>query len=187
MSAAPKIQNPARKKPNSTAPTMLLLLAGGALAVAAMILFASMSPSTGEGSIPTFSASTITGDPVVLSDYRGQVVMLNFWATWCPPCRAEMPAIARAYSEYRDQGFVVIAINNGETVSQITPFVQQLRLPFPVVLDTDVRLQNQFAITGYPTSLFIGRNGEVYASHVGGVTESQLNNYIEIGLDQPAT
>ncbi len=185
MSASPKVRSTAPT--SSKTPSMLLLLAAGALAVAAMILFASMRPRTGTGSIPEFTASTITGDPVILSDYRGQVVMLNFWATWCPPCRAEMPSIARAYEEYQDQGFVVVAINNGETVAQITPFVQQLSLPFPVVLDTDVRLQNQFAISGYPTSLFIGRDGEVYASHTGMVTDSQLDNYIEIGLDQPAT
>lgn len=165
----------------------LILLFVGIGIVAIILIMSSNQPVSGEvGSHPEFSATTLTGETVTLSDYRGQVVMLNFWATWCPPCRAEMPNIEAAYEQYQSQGFQVLAINNAESPAQIAPFASSLGLRFPVVLDTDARLQRQFALTGYPTSLFIGRSGEVYASHYGMVSPQQLDSYIQTGLAQPA-
>lgn len=138
-------------------------------------------------SAPDFEATTLTGEPVRLSDYRGQVVMLNFWATWCPPCRAEMPGIQAAYEQRQDEGFTVLAINNAETPSQIQPFVQALGLNFPIVLDTTAELQRTFAIRGYPTSIFVDPQGTVYATHPGFVSEDQLESYINEGLARIAS
>jgi cytochrome c biogenesis protein CcmG/thiol:disulfide interchange protein DsbE len=132
--------------------------------------------------VPDFTADTLTGESVHLSDYRGQVIMLNFWATWCPPCRAEMPTIEAAYEQYHDQGFAVFAINNAEHPAQIQPFADALSLRFSIVLDTEARLQRTFAISGYPTSLFISPNGDLYAKHSGMLTPQQLDSYIETGL-----
>ena len=164
-------------------PLILIYLGVGVLIVGLMVVSASLNTAR-VSTTPDFTANTLNGDVVRLSDYHGQVVMLNFWATWCPPCRAEMPAIERAYEHYRDQGLVVLAINNGERATEITPFTQAFALQFPVVLDTDRRLQDVFAITGYPTSLFIGRDGSTYATHVGGLSPVQLTGYIETGLAQ---
>lgn len=157
-------------------------LAGGIVVIA---LLAVVYLISGGGSAVTgqdFSASTLDGQPVQLSDYRGQVVMLNFWATWCPPCRAEMPSIQSAYERHQDDGFVVLAVNNGETAAQIGPFAQSLGLAFPVVLDTSQRIQMQYDITGYPTSIFLSRSGEVFARHSGMISASQLETYIAQGL-----
>jgi len=182
MSAAAK-KSKFQRIEQRTNPLILVYLGVGVLIVGALIVSASLNTAR-VSSTPDFTANTLNGDVVRLSDYHGQVVMLNFWATWCPPCRAEMPAIERAYEHYRDQGLVVLAINDGERATEITPFAQAFALQFPVVLDTERRLQDVFAITGYPTSLFIGRDGSLYATHVGGLSPVQLTGYIETGLAQ---
>jgi thiol-disulfide isomerase/thioredoxin len=182
-------QSRARRKQQTSNPSGLVwLLIGVSVFVIGLALVALRGGGggTGIGSTPDFSATTLTGETVQLSAYRGQVVMLNFWATWCPPCRAEMPTIDTAYRQYGPQGFTVLAVNNGETPDRIAPFAQALGLRIPLVLDTNTRIQRQFAIEAYPTSIFIGRDGAVYATHVGIVNPSQLTQYIETGLAQPA-
>lgn len=183
-------QSKSRRKQRASNPGGLVwLLIGVSVFVIGLALVALRggdSSGAAIGSTPDFSATTVTGENVQLSAYRGQVVMLNFWATWCPPCRAEMPAIDAAYRQYGPQGFTVLAVNNGETPERITPFGRALGLNIPLVLDTSTRIQRQFAIEAYPTSIFIGRDGAVYATHVGIVTPDQLTQYIETGLAQPA-
>jgi len=145
-------------------------------------VFAWIFFSTVQSSALDFEASTVTGETVRLSDYRGQVVMLNFWATWCPPCRAEMPAIQDAYEQHEDDGFVVLAINNRETPIQIQPFANSYGLSFPIVLDMDARLAGKFAIRSFPTSIFLNTDGEAYATHSGAVSPEQLEEYIADGF-----
>jgi thiol-disulfide isomerase/thioredoxin len=153
------------------------------IAIALLVVALTTSSGTQSGDAPNFTANTLAGETITLNDYRGKVVMLNFWATWCPPCRAEMPSIQAAYDQYEDRGFVVLAINNSEPASQITPFANTLDLGFPIVLDTSARLQQIFGIQGYPTSIFINAEGNVYATHTGMITPDQLTTYIETGLD----
>ncbi len=133
-----------------------------------------------------FSTTDIAGDKVSLSDYRGQVVMVNFWATWCPPCRAEMPIIESAFEQYRGQGFVVLAVNNAERLNQVDSFATEFKLTFPVLLDYSADISYQFGIKGYPTSLFFDSKGNKYATHQGMLTEAQLNSYISTGLEKSA-
>lgn len=159
---------------------------GGALGVA-LLLFLLLWGSGGISTMSDFTATTLNGDDIHLVDYRGQVVLLNFWATWCPPCRAEMPAIQAAYAARQQEGFSVLAINNAETPAQIRPFVGALGLSFPVVLDQDARLQRHFSITGYPTSIFVDAEGEIYATHFGMLTEAALDAYIHQGLQRTTT
>ena len=130
----------------------------------------------------SLSSITVAGNRVSLSDYRGHVVMLNFWATWCPPCQAEMPVIENAFEAYRNRGFVVLAVNNAERADQVDRFATQLKLTFPILLDYSADIQEQFGIKGYPTSFFIDPQGKLYATHNGMVSQEQLQAYIETGL-----
>jgi peroxiredoxin len=155
-----------------------------ALATTGMLFFTSALNSSSIENAAEFSAPLLDGTTVRLSDYRGQVVLLNFWATWCRPCRVEMPALQAAYDRYGEQGFTVLAINYAETPTQIQPFIESLGLRFPIVLDEEARLQRQFGIMGYPTSVFIGQDGSVFATHLGELNSEQLIRYIEAGLDQ---
>ncbi|MEZ4669231.1 MAG: TlpA disulfide reductase family protein [Anaerolineae bacterium] len=173
------MQQRRQHKARSQQKRLLIAFGIGAIAILGLMLMF----SGGSSAVPDFSATTITGENVHLSDYHGQVVMLNFWATWCPPCRAEMPGIQAAYARYHDQGFNVLAINNGETLTQIQPFASALALQFPVLLDTDADLQQVFGIKGYPTSMFISPDGEIYRIHNGILSDQQLESYIATGLD----
>lgn len=157
------------------------------LAVAAAFFFVTLASPAGGDQAPSFEAVALTGDTINLSDYEGQVVMLNFWATWCPPCRAEMPAIQSAYSERHDEGFMVLAINASESAETIAPFVQMIGMEFPVLMDLSGRLQRQFAIQSYPTSIFIDGTGQVYAQHSGMLNETQLQDYIDQGIARNET
>jgi len=131
---------------------------------------------------PDFTTTTLTGDTVHLSDYRGQVVVLNFWATWCPPCVAELPGFQQVYDELNNQGVVVLAINaDSESVNQIETFINQTLetpLTFPVLLDNDLTVNRLFNIFGLPTTIVINQSGEIVFSQTGIITERQLRTLI---------
>lgn len=173
-----------RQQKAAQAKTNQLILGVSALLVLVGVLWLSLTrPSVPQGFAPDFSAQTLTGETVKLSDYRGKPVMLNFWATWCPPCRAEMPAIQEAYEQYQAQGFTVLAINNAEPASLVAPFAEQLGLAFPIVMDGGT-LQRMFGIQSYPTSVFIRPDGAISATHNGGLSASQLERYIQASFIQ---
>ena len=100
---------------------ILGFIAGLACVGLFIVISTSVKPNPAEN--PEFTAPLLEGTMVHLSDYRGQVVMLNFWATWCAPCRAEMPMLQTASDRYHDQGFVILAVNDAESPQQIQPFV----------------------------------------------------------------
>ncbi|MFH2102486.1 MAG: TlpA disulfide reductase family protein [Chloroflexota bacterium] len=106
---------------------------------------------------PNFSLPNLDGDLISLSAQRGQVVVINFWATWCPPCRAEMPALQRIYSEYQDRGLIVLAINltSQDRLNAINPFIQNNNLTFPILLDQEGIVSHLYKVTALPTTFFI--------------------------------
>ncbi len=160
-------------------PTIMII----ALIVAVGILILQTPNNAAEASVVSqMTGVTLDNTRISLSELRGQVVLLNFWATWCPPCRAEMPTIEAAYETYHDRGFTVLAINASESPEVIQPFVDSVGLKFPVVLDQDASIQRQFLVDSFPTSLFIDSNGTLYASHHGALTEAQLRTTVENGL-----
>jgi cytochrome c biogenesis protein CcmG, thiol:disulfide interchange protein DsbE len=114
-----------------------------------------------------FSLLDIQGHKVQLSDYLGKVVLINAWATWCPPCRAEMPDLNAYYQAHHNDGFVVLAVNAGEAQADAAAFAQNSDLTFPVLLDSDYHLLDGLNIHDYPTSIVVGRDGKVKAIHIG--------------------
>ncbi len=127
---------------------------------------------------PDFQSVTAEGEPISLYDLRGSVVLLNFWATWCGPCRIEMPGLQRQYMTYGDQGFVVLAVNNAEPVDMVTAFRDQLRFTFPIVMDESGDIQRQFGIVNYPSTLLIDRDGRIAARHFGVVTPADVQRML---------
>ncbi len=157
-----------------------LLVCGGAL-VFAGLLFWSLSPkgnSLGPARVGEpagdFVLADLNGRPVHLSDYQGQVVLINGWATWCPPCRAEMPTLQAFYEAHREQGFSLLAVNAGEGQPAVTGFVSQMGFTFPVLLDPGERVLSGLGTAGLPTSFVIGRDGMVKYIHAGGITGDVL-------------
>ncbi|MEF3330179.1 TlpA disulfide reductase family protein [Oceanobacillus oncorhynchi] len=110
---------------------------------------------------PDFELQTLAGETVKLSDYRGKKVMINFWATWCPPCRAEMPDME---AFYQDKDIVILAVNLTETennLQQVQDFVNEYELTFPILLDEKIEVAEQYMIQPIPTSYMINSNGVV--------------------------
>ncbi|NOZ70922.1 MAG: TlpA family protein disulfide reductase, partial [Chloroflexi bacterium] len=116
----------------------------------------------------------LTGTDLQLSDLRGQAIVLNFWASWCGPCRAEMPELEQAFQEYRDNGLVVLGVNQGESATVVRDFLQQLDLTFPVVLDQRLQVSQLYHINSLPTTFFIDRNGMIRDQVVGQMNAALL-------------
>ncbi|NJN16825.1 MAG: TlpA family protein disulfide reductase [Oscillochloris sp.] len=128
---------------------------------------------------PPFNLETSDGAPVNLVDLRGRVVMVNIWATWCPPCRAEMPMIEAAFREYRDEGFVVLAVNLREDATTVAAYMQQSDLTFPALLDHDGAVGAAYRANVVPSSFFIDRQGIVRAVYRGPLPRSVIAGTVE--------
>jgi thiol-disulfide isomerase/thioredoxin len=134
---------------------------------------------------PDFTLTDLAGQPVQLSSLKGQVVLVNFWATWCIPCRAEMPSIQQAYNAHKGQGFTVLAVNLNESQADVQSYVNNLSVNFTVLLDAGDSISNMYRVRGYPTSFFIDRSGTVAIENVGMMTDAQLaSNLAKVGLGE---
>ena len=134
---------------------------------------------------PDFTLQTEAGETYTLSDLKGQAVLVNMWATWCPPCKAEMPAIEKMYNEYKDQGFTVLAVNNTfqDDPFNISPFAENYGLTFPILLDQTGEVSRNYQIHSLPSSFFVNRHGIITEVIIGGpMSEALLRTRIEEAL-----
>lgn len=131
---------------------------------------------------PNFEIQYDDGTSATLAQLRGQIVLVNFWATWCGPCRTEMPEFERAYNAHADEGFTILAINNGETVDVVDAFREEMALSFPMALDEMGDVQDLFAVPGYPTTLLLDRNGVILTRHVGPLTADDIDTLVATAL-----
>lgn len=123
---------------------------------------------------PDFTLTDLEGNSVTLSEYRGKVVFINFWATWCPPCRAEMPEIEAVYQEYKDKGVVVIGVDILEPEDVVREFVEQGGYSWIFVLDATGAVSDDYKITAIPTSFFIDREGVIQVVNIGAMTKRAM-------------
>ena len=121
-----------------------------------------------------FNLVDLDGKARALTDYRGKVVLLNFWATWCKPCTTEMPAMQAMYDKLRDKGFVVLAVNELEDEAKVREHIKQHGHTFPVLMDRDNKVANQFGVFGLPVSVFIDEKGVVREYIKGGLLTEQV-------------
>ena len=131
---------------------------------------------------PDFTLDLLVGGEVTLSDLRGKPVVVNLWASWCPPCRAEMPAIEKVYRDYQDLGLVVLGVNttNQDSEADAAAFVRQYGLTFPIPLDRDGSVSVRYALRGLPTTFFIDREGIIRSVVVGGpMSEAVIRSKVE--------
>lgn len=129
---------------------------------------------------PEFSLSDLRGETQNLSQYRGKIVLLNFWATWCKPCTTEMPAMQAAYDRFREDGLVVLAINELEDTRKVVEHIREHGHTFPVLLDQDNRVANQYGVFGLPVSVFIDETGRIGEYIKGGLlTEQKINDVVQ--------
>ena len=114
-----------------------------------------------------FQLPTMDGKTVKLSDYRGNPVLLNFWATWCGPCRYEMPFLQQIYDSYTSQGLVMLAVDVGENSTTIQNFMTSLNLTLPVPLDANGAVSKEYSITGIPTTFMVDKDGIIRFKIIG--------------------
>lgn len=121
-----------------------------------------------------FTLESLNGDAISLSDFEGSVVLVNFWATWCPPCQAEIPDFEEAYREREADGFVILGVNVEEPASEVLPFVTDMGITYPVLLDRDGTVRRAYRALGLPTSLLVDREGVIRFRQEGIVSASEL-------------
>jgi len=120
-----------------------------------------------------FTLSDLGGHAWTLKDLQGKVVLVNFWATWCPPCRKEMPDLESLYEKFKDQGLVILAISD-EEMSKVRPFIQERKISYPVLLDPGRKVNDQFKIEGIPKSFVYDRDGKLVAQSIDMRTRGQF-------------
>lgn len=160
-----------------------VLASAGLRMVMVMLLTVGVSGSVvagpnGKGpGLPHLKLFDTAGKPVVLSSFHGRPLVINLWATWCPPCRREMPVLAQAAEQHPEVGFLFV--NQAESAKAVTEYLEGAELALQhVLLDRDWRVAHHFGASGLPTTLFLNTDGVVVATHLGEVTETQLEAYM---------
>ena len=152
----------------------IILVSLAVIAIAVLFLlkqnnsYLKYSPLKRGHSAPNFTFPGLDGKMVSLADYRGQVVLVNIWATWCPPCVDEMPSMEKLYQELKEEGFEILAVSIDESGSEaVGPFVTKHKLSFPVLLDPRGEIKALYQVTGIPESYIIDKKGIVVEKIVG--------------------
>lgn len=137
-----------------------------------------------EGALaPDFTLFDLQGQQFTLTELRGHPILINLWATWCAPCRIEMPHIQDRYERHADEGLLVLAIDFDESAEQVAAFRDELDLTFDILLDPGGEVQQLYRNRSYPSSFFVDENGVIQVQHIGIMTETQLDqNLAAIGI-----
>ena len=144
-----------------------ILVGTGALGLAAVLLLVA-ARQRGPMLAPDFSVPDLAGQTVRLSALRGKVVLVNLWATWCPPCREEMPSMERLYQKLKTRDFQLLAVSQDEDGRRVVePFVRQMKLSFPVLVDPEHQVGDRYGVWGYPETFVIDRSGRVADRVIG--------------------
>jgi len=171
----------------NTVPVMIvLLIAIAGWSVSNVWGMGSRVPAVGMEA-EDFQLTDLDGKPNSLSQYRGKIVLLNFWATWCKPCTTEMPAMQASFDKLRDQGFVVLAINELEDDAKVREHIKTYGHTFTVLMDPDNQVANQFGVYGLPVSVFIDQQGKVQEYIKGGLLTEQLINDLVTKIQKQET
>lgn len=136
---------------------------------------------------PDFSLRDISGKTIKLSEYRGKVVILDFWATWCGPCRIEIPEFVEMQNRYGNQGLAVIGVSMDDGLDPVISFYKEFRMNYPVVMGNDRLGEMYGGILGLPTTFLIGRDGRIYAKHVGATSISVFEEEVKQLLGQSSS
>ena len=171
-----------RRKSKQKSPLPLILIGVGLIVIAVAFVIFTPKTETTDGTVnypaPELTLVDIQGNTVSLVDYRGQWVLVNNWATWCPPCRAEMPELNAYYQAHKDEGFVLIGISAGDSEDQVTDFAETFAIQFPMWVDPQQAALSAFRMTALPNSFVIDPQGNVRLVWTGAVTVETLEQNV---------
>jgi peroxiredoxin len=180
-----------RKKAQATQNLILLIVGAGLVLISAAVFLAlpsaqaevqqmgsSVIPMAVNFPVPEVQLTDLNNQPVALADYQGQVILYNAWATWCPPCKEEMPTLEAYYQDHKQAGFVIVAIEDGQPVSEVAAFAESYNLSFPVWPDLKYVATTAFKTNSLPTSFVIDRSGTVRLTWTGAITRAALEKYV---------
>jgi cytochrome c biogenesis protein CcmG/thiol:disulfide interchange protein DsbE len=163
-------------------PVFPIVAVAVAMALLALLSYGVVSQGQGpldKGPAPHFTLTTFNGQTISLSDYRGQVVVVNFWASWCPPCREEAPVLERVWRRYRDQGVVFIAVDYIDTEPEARAYIAEFDITYPNGPDLGSRAAKDYHIQGVPETFFVTKVGHIAHVHIGPLDEDTLVSWIE--------
>lgn len=162
---------------------------GGAAETVQPSLFTTLPAASGESAgasrvgspAPDFTLPTLDGGTASLAQFHGQPVLINFWASWCPPCRLEMPDLVRVYETHQSEGFVLLGVNltYQDSLPAVQAFVEEFNMAFPVLLDQSGEVtDNLYQLIGLPMSVFVNREGLITRQHIGAMTSEQIEQFV---------
>jgi len=155
------------------------------IALVGVLLYGFVNKGTQAGSMldgkpaPDFTLNLFDGRSITLSDLKGKPVLINFWASWCGPCRDEAPVLERGWRAYKDKGVIFIGVDVRDEEKAALAFIKEFNITYPNGPDTTNRISINYGVTGVPESFFVNRDGVVIRRHVGATNEQQLKRYIE--------
>jgi peroxiredoxin len=144
----------------------------------------SVTPSQVNYPAPELTLNDLDGNPVTLTDHLGSIVLVNNWATWCPPCKAEMPTLHSYYTSHAVQGFMLLAVEAGDPQAEVTEFVNSYQLTFPILLDPENLALRAFRNDSLPSSYVIDRQGTVRLAWTGPISLEKLEQYVTPLLEE---
>lgn len=138
---------------------------------------------------PDFTVIDMEGNEIKLSDYKGKVIFLNFWGTWCPPCRGEMPELEKVYKKYLDEDVQILALNvqgipQEKSMEEVIQWVNDNEYTMPIAFDIDVIVMQQYSVGSFPTTYLIDKEGYIYGYTIGALNEDQMTEVIERALNE---
>ena len=152
---------------------------------AAALVWTSCTPSSAPGAAvgsALLSGKTLDGKTVSLADYKGKVVLVDFWATWCGPCQAEIPELVKLQADLGPKGFVILGVSMDEDTAEVAGFVKAKKFNYPVILNGSERAPKGWVVPGLPTAYLIGRDGKVLRRMFGSKSVEKLADDVEAAL-----
>lgn len=147
---------------------------------ALVVFFTGFSAGKSAKKAPNFSLKTADGTVIDLSKLKGKTVVVNFWATWCGPCRAEIPAFLEVYEKYKSKGLEIVGVSLDQGGwSEVTPFVKKFNIAYPVVIGSEKLTKQYGGVDAIPTTFIIDKNGLIVNQHIGGLKKLDLENMIK--------
>lgn len=173
-----EIEQPPRAKRRWGRWVAFALLGGLLVFLAAGLINAYTGPLS-EGIAPDFTLTTFEGETITLSQFRGQVVIINFWASWCPPCREEAAYLEATWRKYKDQGVVFIGVDYVDAEREALAYIDEFDITYYNGPDIGTRISDQFHIQGVPETFYVSRSGELRGMKIGPLSSPELDNKIE--------